>query len=244
MLPCEVDFLYPRTAEATKTHWCVRRQEGTRTESLSQHTAFKGIISYCLSLISGVYLWNHASNETTVIIDRRMPCSAPTPKSNNRLIPTGYGFSFYIGKQMSKALVCDGEIVFSKQTDVTIRAHRLQPIQTVNAWNACFHVFFWRLLNTLQETWEEWRTFLQVRSYFKWRSIIGRYSYLYPFSLAYYITYYNSFYVPTIVGTLRFLIFCRINKWLVHVSWPWSETAFFCYYQFHDDYLLLLDARL
>lgn len=148
----EVNFLYPRTVEATKTHWCVRRQGGTRTESLSQHPAFKGIICYCLALISGVYLWNHARIETTVIKYTRMPYSAPTPKVYDGLMPTENGFSFYTGLEMSKALVCDGEIVFTEQTDVTIIAHIVTAHSSSNPRKTPLSCIFWRTLNTLQET--------------------------------------------------------------------------------------------
>lgn len=148
----EVNFLYPRTVEATKTYWCVRRQGGTRTESLSQHPAFKGIICYCLALISGVYLWNHAKIETTVIKYTRMPYSAPTPKVYDGLMPTENGFSFYTGLEMSKALVCDGEIVFSEQTDVTIIAHIVTAHSSSNPRKTPLSCIFWRTLNTLQET--------------------------------------------------------------------------------------------
>lgn len=178
----KVNFLYPRTAEATKTHWCVRRQGGTRTESLSQHPAFKGIICYCLSLISGVYLWNYARIETTVIKYSRMPYSAPTPKADDGLMPTENGFGFYTGLEMSKALRNDGEIVFFRANWCNDYSAHCTAHSSCNPRKPLFHVIFWQTLNTLQETEVRKTTkFVQEISYFKSLNMIGCYPYPYLF---------------------------------------------------------------
>lgn len=84
---------------------------------------------------------------------------------------------------MSKALVCDGEIVFSEQTDVTIIAHIVTAHSSSNPRKTPLSCIFWRTLNTLQETEVRKKTakFVQGISYFKYFNMIGRYHYPYLF---------------------------------------------------------------
>lgn len=69
-----------------------------------------------------------------------MPYSAPTPKAYDGLMPTENSFSFYTGLKMSKVLVCDGEIVFSEQTDVTIITYIVTAHSSSNPRKPLFHV--------------------------------------------------------------------------------------------------------